>query len=152
MPADAALIELVYLSNALPHDFPDVELARILASARRRNAELGVTGVLLYQAGTFLQLLEGPADAVRHLYADIIHDDPRHRALVHCWEQPIAARSFPRWWMGYADGGALDPASTAASDPAWLTRGLAGLDLSGPASTGRKLLMTLARRADRGQG
>lgn len=144
-PADQTLLELVYVSNAFPDDFPRVELERILASARRRNAELGVTGVLLYQAGTFLQLLEGPADAVRHLYADIIHDDPRHRALVHCWEQSIVARSFPQWWMGYIDGGSLSEAADRAAGPAWLTRGIAGLDLSGPESTGRRLLMSLAR-------
>lgn len=142
----APLLELVYLSNAFPLDFPQSELERILASARRRNAELDVTGVLLYHKGTFLQMLEGPPDAVRHLFGDIIHDDPRHRAVVHCWEQPIAARSFPEWRMGYVDGGALgDLAPAVGADAGWLTAGIAGLDLSGPASTGRRLLMALAR-------
>ncbi|MDX2218617.1 MAG: BLUF domain-containing protein [Burkholderiales bacterium] len=138
------LLELVYVSNAFPHDFPEQELERILASSRRRNAAIGVTGVLLYRTGTFLQLLEGPADAVRRLYGEIIHHDPRHRALVLCWEQPITTRSFPQWWMGYVDGGTLD-AAAGPLEPAWLSRGIAGLDLSGPGSTGRRLLMSLAR-------
>lgn len=140
----APFIELVYVSSADPASISEQVLSDILASARKRNAEFGVTGVLLYQAGTFVQLLEGPADAVRHIYHDRICQDRRHGGLVLCWEQNISQRGFPDWSMGYFGGGRLADAAGACL-PSWIESGLAGLDLSGPDSTGRRLLRSLVR-------
>lgn len=82
--AAESLLEIVYMSSTVTAAFPETALGDILASSRRRNAGLGVTGVLLYQAGTFVQLLEGPPEAVRHLYQDRIQADSRHRGFVTC--------------------------------------------------------------------
>ena len=67
---------IVYISKAarsLGHD----DLERLLESARRRNIQEGITGVLLYADGSFMQYLEGPADALMRVYA-IIKTDPLH--------------------------------------------------------------------------
>jgi len=67
---------LVYVSSAtLP--FSGEDLRALLATCRENNAELGVTGMLLYKDGNFMQVLEGDEQAVRGLYARIAAD-PRH--------------------------------------------------------------------------
>ncbi|MBS0338756.1 MAG: BLUF domain-containing protein [Proteobacteria bacterium] len=137
-----ALFELVYNSIAVPGEFPEAELEHILIGARRTNAELGITGVLLYCRGEFVQLLEGPREAVEHVYHDIIVRDRRHRGVTLDWEQAVARRSFAGWSMGFARTG--DPAAPgAAAMEGYLAGGISGLDLSGPASTGRTLLVSI---------
>ena len=89
---------IVYISKAarsLSHD----DLERLLESARRRNIQEGITGVLLYADGSFMQYLEGPADALMRVYA-IIKTDPLHFGLVDLVREPIASREFAEWSMG----------------------------------------------------
>jgi hypothetical protein len=49
---------LVYVSSATKPFSPD-ELSELLAQARVDNAALGITGMLLYSNGNFMQVLEG---------------------------------------------------------------------------------------------
>ncbi len=81
-------------------------LASILESARKNNARLGVTGILLYDAGSFIQVLEGDGPVVRELF-EKIGRDPRHDRVTMLGERPIDKRSFGAWTMGYVS---LDPA------------------------------------------
>lgn len=138
------LIELVYNSVAVPKAFPEVELQKILAGARKHNAELGITGVLLYHGGEFVQLLEGPRAAVEHVYRDVILRDRRHAAVNLDWEQEITRRGFAEWSMGFARGDAHagDPGAAPVL-AGHLPGGIAGLDLSGPGSAGRTLLLSI---------
>ena len=136
------LYELVYNSVAVPLDLPDIALEHILAGARRQNREAGVTGLLLFHGGDFVQLLEGTREAVGHIYHDIIVHDRRHRAVNLCWQQAVETRSFTGWSMGYTSPAALDPAQTPHLE-GFLAGGVAALDLSGPASKGRFLLMSI---------
>ena len=53
------------------------ELADLLEGARARNTRHGITGMLVYDAGYFIQMLEGPEAAVRQLLKNI-RNDPRH--------------------------------------------------------------------------
>jgi hypothetical protein len=137
--------ELVYHSIATPTDNGADELARIVAGARKRNIELGNTGVLLYQGGAFVQLLEGTRDAVRHVYYDIICLDRRHRAMEVDYEQSVEQRGFANWTKGFADLPMPDSTS-----PPVLTDKIEGylpeLDFSGPVSTGRRLLAAIYRQ------
>ena len=55
---------VAYASSAST-DFSPEELTDLLAVSRARNAAAGVTGLLVYKGGNFLQALEGPEDAVR---------------------------------------------------------------------------------------
>lgn len=93
------LITLVYSSTARLL-FTGHELDTLLRDARRRNEALGVTGLLVYRAGSFIQLLEGPSDTVLDLY-DRIAEDPRHRDVRTILEFHTSHRAFPDWPMAF---------------------------------------------------
>lgn len=104
-----SLTQLAYASVARPA-FGEAEIGNILEVSRRRNREHGVTGVLLYQRGLVLQVLEGPPAAVKTLFANIQRDS-RHTG-VHClYETEIPEREFPDWSMAfhYAEFGYCEP-------------------------------------------
>ncbi len=90
----------VAYSSRAAKDFSDDELAELLDVSRRNNARLGLTGVLLYRDGRFLQYLEGPEPVVSERI-DIIAADPRHDDFQIRFRQPISARLFPSWSMGF---------------------------------------------------
>jgi blue light- and temperature-responsive anti-repressor len=94
------LIHLIYSSAATRH-IPDEEMMDILARSRANNARKAVTGMLLYENGSFFQILEGPQEAVDETY-DIIAKDIRHTDVVTIIREPIPKRAFAEWTMGYA--------------------------------------------------
>lgn len=144
------MYELVYNSIAVPQDPDDAALLRILAGARNRNRALGVTGLLLYHRGEFVQLLEGERDAVRKIYFDVILRDPRHTSVNLCWDFDIERRSFPDWSMGFYRPDSKMYGKNASLD-GYLEGGVAALDLSGPPSTGRQLLFEIYVQIDPAQ-
>jgi hypothetical protein len=81
-------------------DYPScAELEALLSGWRRRNAEHGITGLLLYDAGSVFQVIEGfPEDVVRLWEA--ISRDPRHRFLARLVHQATTERQFGNWSMG----------------------------------------------------
>jgi len=81
--------------------FSDPELTELLAVARAKNGRLGVTGMLLYHQGSFLQALEGDPHVVENLYAHI-GKDKRHHRVVALLRREVAARFFDQWEMGFA--------------------------------------------------
>ena len=92
---------LAYESQAsTPLTAPD--LLDLLEHSRANNARKGVTGILLYRHGTFLQVLEGPHAEVDALYATIARD-PRHREVSTLLAEDRSERRFPDWTMGFAD-------------------------------------------------
>ncbi len=93
------LMHLIY-SSAATQAFSNEALAELLARARHKNATLGVTGMLLYVDGSFLQVLEGEADAVDTVFRTIAAD-PRHTQLVTIIREPIPRRGFSDWSMGH---------------------------------------------------
>jgi hypothetical protein len=96
---------LVYVSQARP-DLTDKDIARILEASRRNNAEWGLSGMLLFadkrdgRRGSFMQLLEGPADMVDKMRDRIFADD-RHHTKIVLEQGRRAARVFPDWSMAY---------------------------------------------------
>jgi len=70
------MIRLLYISQAAP-SINDEQVQDILKSSRRNNPAVGVSGVLLHGGGLFMQILEGPEDAVLRKYVRIL-DDRRH--------------------------------------------------------------------------
>jgi hypothetical protein len=75
-------------------------LLELLKVARANNARLGITGMLLYADGNFVQLIEGPDNAVDALYARISRD-PRHTSLLKALDRPITERHYADWTMGF---------------------------------------------------
>lgn len=91
---------LIYLSRAT-QPMSEEALATLLRQARHHNTQHGLTGVLAYGNGQFMQLLEGERSVVETLYARI-QRDPRHDNLVRFADKAIAQRSFPTWSMAFA--------------------------------------------------
>lgn len=100
------MFSLVYVSAAVTWFNPG-ELRGLLAGARAHNARAGITGMLLYKDGNFMQALEGDEGAVLSL-RDRIAGDRRHRGLVTLCSGATEARQFSDWTMGFADLGAPD--------------------------------------------
>lgn len=94
------LIHLIY-SSAGTRPFQDEELVELLIRSRSKNARLGITGMLLYDNGSFFQILEGYPEAVDKLYQTIAQDE-RHTKAVVIIREPIPKRSFGEWTMGYS--------------------------------------------------
>ena len=91
-----SLIQLVYASKPFGFDAPT--LNGILSDARRLNPENDVTGALICRADLYLQLLEGPKEAVEATYERITHDD-RHVEVQCLVNKPIDNRLFANWAM-----------------------------------------------------
>ncbi len=93
------MISLVYVSAAT-HPFTPAELETLLEKSRTNNTRDGVSGVLLYRDGDFLQVLEGPEEAVRRTY-ERISRDRRHGGVIVLDDSEIQERNFGAWSMGF---------------------------------------------------
>jgi hypothetical protein len=96
-----AVFFLVYVSAAVTW-FSDAELRALLRGARRHNEQAGITGLLLYKDGNFMQALEGEEAAVLGLYARL-QSDRRHRGVLTLDSGHAEARQFPDWSMAFHD-------------------------------------------------
>jgi hypothetical protein len=99
--------QLLYVSNTA-HNLTVGDLDNILTTSRRNNAMLGITGLLLFIEGGFLQILEGEERAVRELYARVA-TDPRHANPHLMLDREIPVRAFPQWSMGFEHPTMDDP-------------------------------------------
>ncbi|WP_368497596.1 BLUF domain-containing protein [Herbiconiux sp. A18JL235] len=97
--AGTALLSVVYSSTAVV-PFGDDDLFELLEHSRENNARDGLTGMLLYRDERFLQVLEGPEEAVRRR-VEVIRDDARHTRFWVLIEELSDARHFPDWTMGF---------------------------------------------------
>src|ERR1700761_4282019 len=91
--------QLLYVSNT-SRDISSAALEDILKSAQRNNAQLDVTGMLLYADGGFLQVLEGETQTLDALYAKIAQDKRHWNTQVLLRHK--APRAFADWSMGFA--------------------------------------------------
>lgn len=96
MPDD--LVCLVYYSSAR-HQFDVAALDRLLETSRRNNSACGVTGMLLFHEGNFIQALEGPRASVEKVF-DRIKQDGTHGDVRAIGPLQIEQRYFPDWSMG----------------------------------------------------
>ncbi len=90
---------ILYVSHASVLFDEAKDLQRILNSARRHNIMNKVTGCLVYHDRNFLQLIEGPDQAVRDTFARI-KKDWRHNGVILMAEDEIEERTFSDWSMG----------------------------------------------------
>lgn len=90
---------LVYVSSAVRLLSFD-EIGHLLKRARERNKEYGITGVLLYIGGNFMQYLEGPKDSLDAIYK-IVQKDKQHTGIILVSREAIEDRQFADWSMGF---------------------------------------------------
>lgn len=100
MSQTAPLLRLVYASQATKEMSFNGVLS-IIAKSRSANKARNITGMMLYDRGTFLQVLEGTEEVVRALYASIGRD-ARHHGLKLLLEERTATRLFSGWSMGHS--------------------------------------------------
>lgn len=100
--------QLIYQSySQIP--FEPREVHELLRKARVRNQRLRVNGLLLFTPdGRFLQVLEGPREAVRDLYYRRIMCDPRHYNCQVLGEGPSETPSFQNEPMAFRSAQAQD--------------------------------------------
>ena len=91
------LVRLLYCSRAVDTGAEAIE--SILSQSRQHNPVSGITGILCYGGGIFLQAIEGGRMQVSELFGHIQKDE-RHKdvALLHFEE--IFERRFGGWTMG----------------------------------------------------
>jgi len=93
------MISLIYVSAAR-NLMSDEDLLDILRVSRDNNAQSQISGMLLYKGGNFMQVLEGPEEAVMNLY-ETIRKDARHKDAHIISKEKIAARQFEGWEMAF---------------------------------------------------
>ena len=120
------LVRLLYASRAV--DRTEEAIEAILSQSRQSNPTCGITGILCYGGGIFLQAIEGGRVAVSELYGHI-QRDARHKDVVLLHYEEISERRFSGWTMGqvnmskinasillkYAEKPELDPYSVSGS-------------------------------------
>lgn len=105
--------QIKYISRfAKPMKEADIEA--LAQAAAKKNAELGVTGVLLASGGLFFQVLEGPKEAVDALFETIVADRRHEQVLVLGVREGVETRLFESWSMGKVD---LDASAEQRLDP-----------------------------------
>ncbi|AZU05306.1 hypothetical protein X907_2797 [Glycocaulis alkaliphilus] len=91
------------------------EMADIIYACERNNTPSSITGVLVHDRGRFIQLLEGPEDAVDCLFARI-RSDSRHTRVAVLLREPCLERLVADWSMAFLNAGDAPLRDDAASD------------------------------------
>ena len=102
------LVRLMYASRAVAA-VDQEELVAILRKSKANNPKAGITGVLCFSEGIFMQVLEGGRNAVSALY-NRIANDVRHSEVALLNYEEIAERRFAGWSMGQVNMARLNPA------------------------------------------
>ncbi len=88
---------LIYISTAID-GVDEEELHDILEKSVRNNELHGITGLLIFNSGMFIQMLEGNREAVHMIY-DKIKADDRHTKISTLMNGESDKRFFPNWRM-----------------------------------------------------
>ena len=95
------LVQLIYYS-LVSGDLAKDKIETVLTVANKRNAEAGISGLLLFSNAYFLQVLEGPRSEVNNVYSKIQRDSRHHGAQILMYRD-IHLRDFGAWAMGWAN-------------------------------------------------
>jgi len=123
------LHRLVYYSRNRVTGGPEAlaeAITSILAASQVNNARMDVTGALMFNAGCFAQVLEGPRAAVENIF-ERVQQDERHGDVSLLAFAPAPVRVFERWSMGFVGASVKDAARYGALaqqsgfDPARMT-------------------------------
>ena len=93
---------LIYQSTVSDKFMPNTELKSLVERSSENNRALGVTGLLLLSGDHFLQVLEGPSNAVNSLFGRIMADQ-RHRDVRLLTFEPTGDVYFDEWNMYLVD-------------------------------------------------
>ena len=94
------LERLLYRSKAT-NTLGSLHLFNMLSEARAKNANMGITGHLLYTEEVFVQCIEGTPDKVESLW-NSLQRDARHYDIELLARGPIPTRQFADWSMAFS--------------------------------------------------
>ncbi len=99
--ADDFEIDQILYCSLLSGPMDEAEIAALVQIAANLNRMDHLTGLLMHADGVFVQLIEGPRQAVNHLWARLLHDK-RHRCIVQLYHRrEVETRSCEGWDMRY---------------------------------------------------
>lgn len=98
--------QVVYVSTSTSSP-RQADIDTILNQSRHNNALESVTGLLWVRQGRFLQVLEGPEEAVTFTF-DRIVKDARHRDVCVLVDRDLDQREFGSWSMALRHSGETD--------------------------------------------
>jgi len=107
-----SIYRIVYMSrNEVLGSAEEIEqsIAGILETSRRNNRECDVGGVLMFNNGGFLQVLEGPLESVTKTF-ERVQCDSRHSDVVVLEAGEVAERAFADWAMAFVGTDSHDTA------------------------------------------
>lgn len=90
---------IIYISNAALN-FDKKVLTEILKESRDWNHAHGITGILLYDGGNIMQILEGKKEEVQTIFRKI-ETDKRHKHVTKIADDCTEERSFGEWSMAF---------------------------------------------------
>ncbi len=91
---------IIYISNAVKL-FEEKQLIRLFYQSAHNNISNNITGILLYNEGTFIQILEGKEEALNKLFKTI-HRDRRHNNITKILDRRIGKRLFKNYRSGFS--------------------------------------------------
>ncbi len=98
------IYRVLYCSRNCMSGSPEDQLGQvrnILATSRRNNMAVGITGALLFSSEMFAQVLEGPLEHVQSTF-ERIQPDLRHTDVTVLEAAFVECREFPEWSMAFA--------------------------------------------------
>jgi len=98
------LLRILYVSESC---VDPQGISGLIQQSRAANSTAGITGVLLFTGGCFLQFLEGPQPAVAETMRRI-ESDQRHRRLRVLLRENATARRTPQWSMNLVESNTAD--------------------------------------------
>jgi len=94
---DYKLVRLTYVSRPV-RKLAEEEKIDLLTVAKRRNAEMSITGILFIADDLYMQTLEGPRVSIVDLLRRLNRDGRHHQMTITSIEY-IETRIYPRWSM-----------------------------------------------------
>lgn len=99
---DIEIDQILYCSLSR-EEMSDAALDAMLAGIVAINRMDHITGLLMYSEGVFVQLIEGPPQAVNHLWARLLRDQ-RHYGIVQLYHyRELEQRTCSFWEMKRVD-------------------------------------------------
>ncbi|WP_320826650.1 BLUF domain-containing protein [Reinekea sp.] len=130
------LCQLIYVSSTT-EILNEETLSFFLESFRSNNKEHDITGLLLYNDGNIMQVIEGRQDNIDHLFGNI-EKDKRHTGIILLVKENILKREFSDWAMSFRNisGVMID----ASSD--FMSTGLTATENNLAIGKAKKLLLS----------
>jgi hypothetical protein len=95
------MLSTVYYISSASKSLENLNLKHLYNTSKINNAQQHITGILIYQNGNFLQILEGENKNINKLYR-LIKRDNRHTNILQIINKSILAPIFEDYQTGFS--------------------------------------------------